>query len=519
MKRTLFAITLTASIAFTATGCSDNDTAAPDTFPDNFATGTTYFNAGEADRADLYYKPAIGYVGDPMPYYDTNEKNFKILYLEDLRDGNSTIYHPVYELTTTDAASYRNLGEVIPCGGAQEDDPAIGTGGTVEKDGVYYTFYTGHKTASPREVILKATSTDGKTWTKDRSFRLQAPAGYNQDEFRDPYVFYDEDAGLYRMVLAAIKEGKSVLAQFTSSDLVTWTETEPFFHNKWGRFYECPDIFKLGDYWYLVYSDKDITRQVQYFYAPTLKALMTMGDDPAFPWRDEGKLEGTSFYAGKTASDGTNRYIWGWCATRQGNLPEGTADWAGALVAHKLTQNEDGTLGLAIPQAVDGKFTENVDLKETAKSDGVEGSAAAGYTLAGGQSVRFGRLDYVNKLSFTVTTTPGTSVFGLSFVDCSDRAYNYRVYVEDRWSNLKFDKVTTDKEGNESRQNINSLGLRPASDGVYHVTMVSDHSTCVVYINGQYAFTNRIYGMARNPWSLFCSDGKVKIADLKLSTF
>ena len=25
------------------------------------------------------------------------------------------------------------------------------------------------------------------------------------------------------------------------------------------------------------------------------------------------------FYAGKTASDGTNRYIWGWCPTRAGN--------------------------------------------------------------------------------------------------------------------------------------------------------------------------------------------------------
>lgn len=519
MKRTLFTITFAASIACLAMGCSDNDISAADTLPEGFATGTTYFNTDESDKADLYYKPTVGYVGDPMPFYDSKEKDFKILYLQDMRDGNSVIYHPAYELITKDAASYQGLGEAIACGSAQEDDPALGTGSTVEKDGTYYTFYTGHKAASPREVILKASSTDGKSWKKDRSFRLQAPAGYNQDEFRDPYVFYDDEAKLYRMVIAAIKDGKSVLAQFTSADLTTWQEAEPFFHNKWGRFYECPDVFRMGNYCYLVYSDKDITRQVQYFFAPTLKQLMTMGEDPAFPWRNEGKLEGTSFYAGKSASDGQNRYIWGWCATRQGNLPEGTMDWAGALVAHKIVQNEDGTLGFSIPDAVEKKFATVGELQEISKSDGAEGSSAQGYTLAAGQSVRFGRLNYVNKLSFTVKATPGASVFGLSFVDCSDRDYNYRVYVEDRWNNLKFDKVTTDKDGKETRQNINLLGLQPAADGVYHVTVVSDHSVCVVYINNQYAFTNRINGMTLNPWSLFCSDGKVEFSDLKWFTF
>ena len=46
--------------------------------------------------------------------------------------------------------------------------------------------------------------------------------------------------------------------------------------------------------------------------------------------------------------------------------------------------------------------------------------------------------------------------------------------------------------------------------------MIADQSVCVVYVNGQYAFTNRIYGMQRNPWSLFCSDGSVKISNIKL---
>ena len=65
------------------------------------------------------------------------------------------------------------MGEVIPTGTAAEPDAAIGTGSTIynESEKMYYTFYTGH-TAS-QEVVMVATSSDFKQWTKDRSFYLQ----------------------------------------------------------------------------------------------------------------------------------------------------------------------------------------------------------------------------------------------------------------------------------------------------------------------------------------------------------
>lgn len=511
MTSLMLAAMMTAAVT---TGCSD-DTDAVQTI--DMQTSLTYFDAGESYKSDLWVKPYVGYVGDPMPYYDKAAGVFRVLYLHDMRDGNSTIYHPIHQLTTVDGASYTNLNEAVPCGSAAEDDPAIGTGGMIEAGGKYYLYYTGHKAASPREVILRATSVDGEHWTKDRSFRLQAPDGYDRDEFRDPCVFYDDEARLYRMVISTLRDGKSVLAQYTSADLESWTLAEPFFQNKWGRFYECPDIFKMGDYWYLVYSDKDVTRQVQYFYAPTLRELMSMGGDPQFPPRDEGKLEGTQFYAGKTASDGTDRYIWGWCATRQGNLTEGVADWAGALVMHRLVQNADGTLGLDIVPAIDNMLADAAAPVEMSRTDGVEGSADAGYTLKGGQSVRFSRLAYMSKIEFDAQTQPGTAVFGIAFADASDRGYNYRVYIEDRWSNLKLDRTATADDGTTDRQNINAHSFVPPADGKYHITVVTDHSVCAVYVNGQYAFTNRIYGEQRNPWSLFCSDGSVSVSNISYS--
>ena len=82
----------------------------------------------------------------------------------------------------------------------------------------------------------------------------------------------------------------------------------------WDRFYECPDIFKMGDWWYLVYSEKmAAVRRVQYFKGHTLDELKACTANDAGVWPDnkEGFLDSRAFYAGKTASDGTNRLYLG----------------------------------------------------------------------------------------------------------------------------------------------------------------------------------------------------------------
>lgn len=484
-------------------------------------TTTTLVNVTEPNSYNLYYKPAVGYVGDPMPYYDQASGTHYVMYLQDWRDGAST-YHPIHTLKTTDASSYISYGEAIPCGTIAEQDPALGTGSTIKKDGVYYTFYTGHKdnaTASQaKEAILLATSSDFKTWTKDRSFRLDAPEGYSSNDFRDPYVFFDEDANIYKMLVATTQGGTPVIAQFVSLDLAHWTVTEPFFKNIWGRFYECPDVFKMGNYWYMVYSDKDITRQVQYFYASSLSELQTRTDQNFPP--NEGKLEGTAFYAGKTSGTASQRYIYGWCFSRSGKTNTGTGDWAGNLVAHKLVQNSDGTLGLTFPDAVTAKFTKTENPAEHARKGNVSGSLSDNYVLDGGSWVRFGRLVASNMISLKVQApTNNQAVFGISFVDGRDQSTKYSVYIEAKYNALKFDQVTTDSSGNETRTNINYNAFVPAADGLYQITIVNEQSVCVVYINGQYAFTNRIYNMQYNPWSIFCSDGEVSVSNIKWSSY
>ena len=247
---------------------------------------TTYFAPTDEMTFSTYYKPYVGYVGDPMPFYDPVAQDFKVMYLQEYRPNQADTYHPIWAVQTKDAASYTSMGELIPTGTAAEADAAIGTGSTVynESDGLYYTFYTGHTTGL--EVVMYATSPDFKTWTKDRTFYLLGTDyGYSRSDFRDPFVYRGDD-GAWHMLVSTTKDGKGSLAEFTSPDLRTWQHAGVFMTMMWDRFYECPDLFRMGDWWYLVYSEKhSAIRRVQYLKGRTLDELRatTAGDAGLWP--------------------------------------------------------------------------------------------------------------------------------------------------------------------------------------------------------------------------------------------
>ena len=297
----------------------------------------------------------------------------------------------------------------------------------------------------------------------------------------------------------------------------------------WDRFYECPDVFKMGDWWYLVYSEMHAAvRKVQYFKGRTLDELKATTANDAGIWPDdhEGFLDSRGFYAGKTASDGTDRYIWGWCPTRSGN--DNTAvgaspnepEWAGSLVAHKIIQHEDGTLSLGLIEGISRKYTTDSAVRVMEKSNGVSESNG-GYTLTDHAYVLFNRLNVRNKISFTVKTASNADKFGISLVRGTDSKKYYTIVVNPEDNNNKR-KINFEEEGDEGKGFIDGIDgyLFPTpSDNVYHVTICTDNSICVVYINDNVAYTNRIYGMQKNPWSINSYSGSVEVSNVKVSYY
>lgn len=474
-------------------------------------SGMEFFASQDADKQDIFYKPAVGYVGDPMPFYDPVAKDFKIMYLQDYRPNQPYTYHPIWAVSTHDAVSYESLGELVPTGNAAEIDAAIGTGSTIYHEGTYYTFYTGHSanranTGGINEAVLLSTSTDFKNWTKDRTLMITGEDGYDVVDFRDPFVFRADD-GSFRMLVSTRRNGKGVLAEYSSSDLLRWKSEGVFMTMMWDRFYECPDVFKMGDWWYLVYSEQhDAIRRVQYFKGRTLDELRACTANDAGLWPDshEGFLDSRGFYAGKTASDGTDRYIWGWCASRAGLSTAGNRDWAGNLVAHRLIQHADGSLTLGEVPAMAARFGNN--------------TAIDGFRLEGDACKMLPRLAYENRITFTVKTSGSEDRFGISLARGAESSKYYTLMVNPEGPDRR--KINLEEEGPEGcgfmPDNDSYLFDTPA-DGVYNITLVTDNSVVALYINDVLCYTNRIYSVAMNPWSVNSYGCNIEVSDLKVS--
>ena len=530
MKTMISSLALAALLGIFSSSCSDEND--PVLTKKDWEGTSNYFASEDAAGFDTYYKPYAGFVGDPMPFYDPQSEDFKILYLQDYRPNQAGTYHPIWAVSTKDAASYTSLGELIPCGGLAEQDAAIGTGSTLfcEESRLYYTFYTGNKykpaSSESAQVVMRTVSSDFKTWKKDRTFYLKgSDNGYSKSDFRDPFVFAGDD-GNYHLIVSTKKDGKGVLAEYVSSDLKNWEHRGVFMSMMWDRFYECPDVFKMGDWWYLVYSEiHAAVRRVQYFKGRTLDELKACTEGDAGIWPDdrEGFLDSRGFYAGKTASDGKERYIWGWCPTRPGNdntqvgAYPAEPEWAGNLVAHRLIQHADGTLTAGPVEGIDRKLAKESGSK-VMKQAGDVAADESGFVLGEDSYLLFDRLGECNKISFTATVSGTTDRWGFSFVRGSDSKKYYSVIVNPEENNRR--KLNFEEEGEEGTgyiAGIDSYLFDAPADHTYQVVIYTDHSVCVVYVNDQVAYTNRIYGIQKNCWSVNCYTGNIRISNLKVS--
>lgn len=502
----IITLPVVAAIVLGTAACSSDDPVLTDR---NLAQSELYLDTDEGMSQKIYYKPYVGYVGDPMPFYDPVAGDFKIMYLQDYRPNQALTYHPIWGVRTTDAASYESLGELIPTGSASELDAALGTGSTIYHDGTYYTFYTAHSanpsgTGGINEAVMLATSTDFRTWTKNHELLIWGEDTYSSTDFRDPFVYQGED-GKFHMLVSTRLNGKGVLAEYTSDNLLDWASAGVFMTMMWDRFYECPDLFRMGDWWYLVYSEQhDAIRRVQYFKGRTLDELKacTAGDAGIWPDNHEGFLDSRGFYAGKTASDGTNRYIWGWCATRAGSDNTGNADWAGNLVTHRLIQNADGTLTMGEVPAIAELLS---DYKE--EED---------FTLSGNEYKLMQRLGTENRISFQLIASSPWDRFGVSFARGSDSEKFYSIVVNPESETVR--KINYEEEGGSGFvPNTDSYNFNTPTDGVYNITIVTDNSVMTMYINETVAYTTRVYGTARNCWSINCYDGSIAVSDLRVT--
>ncbi len=468
----------------------------------------------------LLFRPDNSVAADFIPFYWQGE--YHLFYLRDWRDhaahGEGT---PWFHLVTRDFVTFEDWGEALPRGRQDEQDLYVFTGCVYAQDGQFHIFYTGHNphfraAGRPEQAVLHATSPDLRTWTKDPSFAFFAPTelGYEPHDWRDPFVFWDERRQQHAMLLAARQttgpsRNRGLTALATSPDLRTWTVREPFWAPDQYFTHECPDLFRIGDWWYLVYSTFSERFVTHYRMARRLDG----------PWLAPANdtFDGRAYYAAKTAGPdqpGAPRYAFGWLPTRQAEKDDGAWQWGGDLVVHQLEQQADGTLTVRPPETLLQSCSQSLPLhprpilgRWTTGPDMASADATSRHSM-----LHLAELPATGLVRTRITFEPGTAAVGLLLRASQDSDAYYQLRLEPARQRLVLDRWP--RPGDQPV--LLEQPLPMAAGQPVELTVLVDGTNLVAYANRQVALSGRLYQHRQGALGLFVTEGQATFAGLSL---
>ncbi|MFJ5840240.1 GH32 C-terminal domain-containing protein [Streptomyces shenzhenensis] len=482
--------------------------------------------------APILFRPPGGWVGDVIPYFW--DGRYWLFYLHETRSGAYDAGTSWHLACTRDFVDFDYRGEVLPHGGPQEQDLHAYTGCVIEHQGTHHLFYTGYNpavrdpaTEVPLQAVMHAVSDDLLTWKKLPQDTFHAPADrYEPGDWRDPFVFRVPGASDFTMLLAARTTGgperrRGCVARAVSSDLSTWTVTEPFSAPSRFITHECPDLFELDGRWYLLYSEFSERFTVRYRIAPS----------PQGPWQTPGDdgIDGRGFYAAKTAGDGGRRYAFGWIPTRQGQRDAGAWEWAGDLAVHEITARDDGTLAAGMPDTVRAAFgtvLKSPDPRPVTGAWSLEAETVACAAPDGLATLWAGELPARCRVTTTVSFTPGTRECGIVLRGSDDCDSGYFLRLEPPRQRMVFDRWPRTEPGALQWQIAGDVPHaveleRPAPLAPqisHHLEVLVDDTAYVAYLDGEIAMSGRMYDRRTGGLGLFVGDGEARFTDTAVYT-
>ena len=441
----------------------------------------------------LYPAPEGGYVGDTMPYV-TEDGTLELYYLYDT-DHNGQGYHPIYRFSTDDLVGYEDDGMMLEFGLMSDPDPALGTGSVMrDREGLYHLFYTGHNDTGNggmgKECVMHATSTDRLNWEKHPEDTFFSPDGYSRDDFRDPEVFWMEEDGCYWLLIAAREDTLGgVVAKYTSPDLKNWIFEGPFYAPQAQYMLECPDLFRIGDTWYLTYSWDCVT---YYAIGESMNGPFTAPEDNILDGQGLMAGNGFVFYAAKTAQWNGETYLCGWLGRAGLSADSGIYRWAGNVLNHQLVQQEDSTLGVKAPATFVDYFTEDQLFQAEAAEGTVEIgennialSAEDGEIALADMGMRAPTL----MLECDVTLGPdGCAGFAFGGSE-ADEAWTALCLDADR-NLLHYEGYEVTELEDYDPMAITRFDF--SENPVHHVTLVCENEIVVMYVDDEKALSSRI---------------------------
>ncbi|KAB8228763.1 glycosyl hydrolase [Aspergillus alliaceus] len=237
-------------------------------------------------------------------------------------------------------------------------------------DGNMHIFYTAYNLSQDgKQVIIHAASSDmeGSSFVKFQepisisTDSTENLASFDDGDFRDPYVLFNEYEQQYWMLVATrLSHGpywtRGCLALLKSTNLSTWNlEPEPFFAPNDVFRPECPELFSLPNgKWYLVYSRLS---------SPHAGTVYRMSDSLYGPFRkpkdgSSGRWDGRRWYATRScpkAGDPSKRVYFGRIADRCDSDQKWT--WGGDMAyPRQVSATADGSLRIEPVEEILSEF-------------------------------------------------------------------------------------------------------------------------------------------------------------------
>ena len=472
---------------------------------------------------ELFYRPGEAVLGDVIPFYDAGE--FKPFYLKNTRGhAGPDCEEGWHRLSTKDHLHFTEFPAHI----------RGGTGSVLKVGELYHMFYCTFEDNPRRQFIRHATSRDLERWETADGVLPADGKIYDPAEWRDPFVFWNEGEQKWWMLIATAVLGKTerraCVGLCVSDDLRRWAYREPFYAPMAAAgACECPDLFRMGEWYYLVFSN----------YCDRFQTLYRMSRSLRGPWLapERDTLDSRAYYAAKTGTDGSRRYIYGWNPTKE--LPKKTFnpgnrisrdccswDWGGNLVVHELLQNPDGTLRVVPEAHVDAALQTRRPVDVTPVLGGCEASPHAVRLRAdcGFGGVLLDRIPALCKLEGEVRFKPGTRRFGIALQVDEQYDTGYYLYLEPGRNRLEYVSEIRfwgpDGEGGKMFPYAVELE-RPftlEADRFYPFKIFVQDSVLVVYFGGEIAMNARMYDYSGRRFGLFAIDGEAEFRNLSLCT-
>lgn len=466
---------------------------------------------------DLFYTPQDAKTGDVIPFFDERTKRFENFYLKNWNPDapKDKIVHGWHRITTKDNRTYTETPIHIQGG----------TGSVIYVDGIYHLFYCTFDFNPSVQWVQHATSKDLTHWQDIPEDKFQADSRlYRLSDWRDPYVFWNTAEKQWWMLLAAREnipiERNGCVALCVSDDLSHWRIEQPLYAPKANPgAYECPDLFQIGEWYYLVYSN----------YTDGFSTCYRMSHSPRGPWHRPAvdTFDGRAFYAAKTGFDGQNRYIYGWNPTRGENVwafdPEQdfgrdyqTWNWGGSIVVHQIHQRPDGTLGVEPVNSVSDTFTTPLPITPKAltgpwKTDLGQASVCSqnGYAAAIGE-----KIPRQCCIKLQCSYYGDTSNFGLALQIDESFSQGYYLMFEPQYQRIQFRAgLRMYEQGGQMFPYAVEMErpLKLEEGHTYDLELYIQDTIGVLYIDRDVAFGFRMYNHRERNLGLYVSNGSIAI--------